>query len=287
MIIPEEIGEQVIPQQQVAETIHGAQKFSQIGGDAAEKLIRSAVDTQLYSSCRMMVILANPTIFNFLHLIFNKRHFFRHLLNFCCPATIFLGRCGIWIAHRSDHLGHDTTSWQFSRSTSPSGEGHEHSGDVLSGFSRWRSSGMVWNLLAQWVRKPFPEGRAVSPQLGEAWFCWNKSMSLWFIYSFAVWIFSKHFTTPDSTLLALKARWSTSTRTSWEETRPTKFETVCVWQGKPCMGAGVWSACGVCSNWQPPEFLSLTYFPKSKCTHCTLMGSYFQTPSLTLCAHSA
>ena len=116
----------------------------------------------------------------FLHLISNKGHFFRHLLNFCCPATvtIFLGRCGIWIAHRSDHLGHNTTSWQFSRSTSPSGEGHEHSGDVLSAFSRWRSSGMVWNLLAQWVRKPFPEGRTVSPQLGEAWFFWNKSMSL-------------------------------------------------------------------------------------------------------------
>jgi len=76
MIIPEEIGEQVIPQQQVAETIHGAQKFSQIGGDAAEKLIRSAVDTQLYNSCRMIVILANPTIFNFLHLSFPTRDTF-------------------------------------------------------------------------------------------------------------------------------------------------------------------------------------------------------------------
>ena len=89
MIIPEEIGEQVIPQQQVAETIHGAQKFSQIGGDAAEKLIRSAVDTQLYNSCRMIVILANPTIFNFLHLSFPTRDTFSDIFWFFVAQLLY------------------------------------------------------------------------------------------------------------------------------------------------------------------------------------------------------
>ena len=89
MIIPEEIGEQVIPQQQVAETIHGAQKFSQIGGDAAEKLIRSAVDTQLYNSCRMIVILANPTIFNFLHLSFSTRDTFSDIFWFFVAQLLY------------------------------------------------------------------------------------------------------------------------------------------------------------------------------------------------------
>ena len=46
MIIPEEIGDHVLPQNQTAETIHGAQKYSQIGSDAAEKLLRSALESE-------------------------------------------------------------------------------------------------------------------------------------------------------------------------------------------------------------------------------------------------
>lgn len=74
MVIPEEIGDQVIPQQQSAEVVHGAQKFSQIGGDAAEKLIRSAIDTQLFLESDDLLLL-----FNCLFFLFNKKRLFKPL----------------------------------------------------------------------------------------------------------------------------------------------------------------------------------------------------------------
>ena len=101
MVIPEEIGEQVIPQQQVAEIIHGAQKFSQIGGDAAEKLIRSAVDTQLYNSCRMMVILANPTIFIFSPPHFQQGTLFQTSFEFLLPSYCYYILRKVWNLDRT------------------------------------------------------------------------------------------------------------------------------------------------------------------------------------------
>ena len=54
MVIPEEIGDHVLPQNQIAESVHGAQKYSQIGPDAAEKLLRSAVESsQLFIMMRV------------------------------------------------------------------------------------------------------------------------------------------------------------------------------------------------------------------------------------------
>ena len=90
MIIPEEIGDQVIPQQQVAEVVHGAQKYSQIGGDAAEKLLRSAVDTQL---------LFLNGYFLGLHPIFKKKDYFSASSDFLSLSSYVLRK--VWTLDRT------------------------------------------------------------------------------------------------------------------------------------------------------------------------------------------